>query len=183
MQAAEKWLWLVAALAASLAAAQAHAVPPDIMKYCKELYPDSEPPHSADTTPYYCYWSKDGQALRLHIDMAIACQKTTGSEEFNYVDGFKIDCAPLERRYVEEGPRVLVLTPEEGTRYCELVFGAGARAQRSETLRRNVCVRAGPGDGPGEITMNLAVACSYIHKTDRIRHVRSGDRDHIACVK
>jgi hypothetical protein len=173
--------------ASALAAASAQAAPPDVTRYCQtHLHPGVPTSYSTQDgrTPMFCLNSK-GQAgaegwrgSLTPVDLALACRLTSGSDDFGYVDGFKIECGKNPRPLVARGPGVRILQPADLTKYCVHWYGPGARGQYSATLKRTVCTG---GAAPLPATVNFALACNMIYKTNKVRYVDGRDRYFVAC--
>jgi hypothetical protein len=170
--------------------APAYAAPPDVTKYCQSIYGGSTSYHSPEgKTVTFCIHTLEmpgaegSYKYATPVDFAVACRLMTGSEYFQYIDGFKIDCSRETRRYVQEGPAVHILQPADVQRFCKAVFGPSARVAISTTLKRAVCVRGGWGPGPREITINFQTVCYRTHKTDKVRFVDGKNEDYVACVE
>lgn len=167
-----------------LAGGPAAAAPPNIDKYCKTHFPGGYVPTSPVHTPHFCFKTIPGRGSIRHIDFAVACQMTTGSPDFHYVDGMKIECGKKPRVYVPQGAGVYILQAADLVKYCEKAAGPGARPSHSASLKRPVCAGADT-PGPKPLTINFAIACSLVLSAPRVkvRHVRDGEYHYVACLK
>jgi hypothetical protein len=172
----------LAGVFASTVAAYPDSATSDMIEvYCKKFFPNSlSSAHESRTVPV-CFNPENGKMRFRHIDFAVACELTSGSPRFHYIDGFKIGCGSKPHTYIPRGPNVRLLKPEDLEKYCAQALGPGARPAFSSELKRTVCTGAA-APGPNPLTINYAFACSLTYKADNVRYVDGGSRDYVACV-
>lgn len=170
------------AFVTTTSAATSEDVEPNWRIYCQTFFPGMLPPFSTTgQTPPVCVNVENGKGVLRHIDFAVACEMTTGSPKFYYLDGQKIRCGDKPHEYVSRGPKVHILKPAELVAYCAQALGPGAHPLYSQQLKRSVCTGAA-APGPNPLTINFAFACYVAYKTHKVRYVDAGMRDYVACL-
>jgi hypothetical protein len=162
----------IAGAFASAIVADAQAVPPDYGLYCKTRHPGSETGSVIGAGISNCVVREAGQLKFRDIDIAIACELTTGSASYRYLPKGYIDCPEGN----QGNPHTL--SDAEWARHCATVENPAMPAAAFKMLMEAAVVKCSNGrfGYPGE-------ACFKMHGTRSFRYTFAQGQARVVCLK
>jgi hypothetical protein len=171
---------LLAALALAVGgtafAGSAHAVAPDYQKYCSQQHPGSFVTRNRATNEAMCTLRSAYSLVHYRINIAYACQLTTGSAAARSTGGGNFDCVGGSTTTARNGQ---VMHQGHYQRYCN--GAGGGQASFSYQLNDWVCSLKTAWNRLEHRRVNYGQACYANFGSSSPRAV-GGDRRHVMCV-